>query len=86
MATLWATLFGTDAAAFDHDSTRWPPRCASTIPALHATIVPIVHPGNAPPEPRHTIAYPHGPTCASNLKALCRFHYRNMTAPGAWRE
>ena len=69
--------------------------------ALHAKIVPIVHPGNAPPEPRytpsraladfvrcrdltcrfphcnvpanrcdvdHTIAYPHGPTCASNLK------------------
>src|SRR5882757_6205184 len=77
--------------------------------ALHAKVVPIVHPGNAPPEPRytpsraladfvrsrdltcrfphcnvpanrcdtdHTIPHPHGPTCASNLKCLCRFHHR----------
>jgi hypothetical protein len=90
--------------------------------ALHATIVPIVHPGNAPPEPRytpsraladfvrardltcrfphcdvpatrcdvdHTIAYPHGPTCASNLKALCRFHHLLKTfwgGPRGWRD
>jgi hypothetical protein len=75
--------------------------------ALHAKVVPIVHPGNSPPEPRyipsraladfvlsrdltccfphrgvpanrsdidHRIAYPHGPTCASNLKWLRSFH------------
>ena len=73
-----------------------------------ATIRPLVHPGDAPPEPRylpsrqladfvrcrdlscrfpgcdepadrcdvdHTIAYPAGPTCASNLKCLCRKHH-----------
>jgi hypothetical protein len=73
-----------------------------------ATIRPLVHPGDAPPEPRyvpsrqladfvrcrdltcrfpgcdepayhcdldHTIAYPVGPTCASNLKCLCRKHH-----------
>jgi hypothetical protein len=90
--------------------------------ALHAKIVPIVHPGNAPPEPRytpstaladfvrsrdltcrfphcnvpadrcdvdHTIAYPHGPTCASNLKCLCRFHHLLKTfwgGPHGWRD
>ena len=89
---------------------------------LHATIVPIVHPGNAPPEPRytpsraladfvrsrdltcrfphcnvpanrcdldHTIPYPHGPTCASNLKSLCRFHHLLKTVwggPHGWRD
>ncbi|BBY94883.1 hypothetical protein MGALJ_45520 [Mycobacterium gallinarum] len=73
-----------------------------------AKIVPIVHPGDKPPEPRylpsavlatfvrcrdmtcrfpgcdhpaygcdidHTIAYPTGPTQASNLKCLCRKHH-----------
>ena len=73
-----------------------------------ATIRPLVHPGDAPPEPRyvpsrkladfvrcrdltcrfpgcdepayhcdidHTIAYPVGPTCASNLGCLCRKHH-----------
>jgi hypothetical protein len=90
--------------------------------ALHAKIVPIVHPGNAPPEPRytpsraladfvrcrdltcrfphcnvpatrcdldHTIAYPLGPTCASNLKCLCRFHHLLKTfwgGPRGWRD
>jgi hypothetical protein len=89
---------------------------------LNATIVPIIHPGNAPPEPRytpskaladfvrcrdmtcrfpgckvaathcdvdHTIAFPHGPTCASNLKCLCRFHHLLKTfwgGPGGWRD
>jgi hypothetical protein len=75
--------------------------------AATATIRPLIHPGDAPPEPRyvpsrqladfvrcrdltcrfpgcdepayhcdidHTIAYPVGPTCASNLKCLCRKH------------
>jgi hypothetical protein len=90
--------------------------------ALHAKVVPIVHPGNAPPEPRyapsraladfvrcrdltcrfphcgvpanrcdidHTIAYPHGPTCGSNLKCLCRFHHLVKTfwgGPRGWRD
>ncbi|WP_319452157.1 MULTISPECIES: HNH endonuclease signature motif containing protein [unclassified Mycobacterium] len=90
--------------------------------AISATIVPIIHPGNAPPEPRHTpsnaladfvrcrdvtcrfpgckvaatrcdvdhtIAYPHGPTCASNLKCLCRFHHLLKTfwgGPHGWRD
>jgi len=90
--------------------------------ALHAKMVPIVHPGNAPPEPRyipstaladfvrcrdltcrfphcnvpahrcdtdHTIPYPHGPTCASNLKSLCRFHHLLKTfwgGPRGWRD
>ena len=73
--------------------------------ATTATIRPLIHPGDAPPEPRytpsrtlsdfvrcrdltcrfpncdapadrcdldHTIAYPVGPTQASNLKCLCR--------------
>jgi hypothetical protein len=73
-----------------------------------ATIRPLVHPGDAPPEPRytpsrkladfvrcrdltcrfpgcdepayrcdldHTIPYPVGPTCASNLGCLCRKHH-----------
>jgi hypothetical protein len=76
--------------------------------ATTATIQPLIHPGDAPPEPRyvpsrqladfvrcrdltcrfpgcdepayhcdidHTIAYPVGPTCASNLKCLCRKHH-----------
>jgi len=76
--------------------------------AAGATIRFIIHPGDAPPEPRyrastalarfvrcrdmtcrfpgcskpadicdldHTIAYPVGPTCASNLKCLCREHH-----------
>ncbi|MBP1821340.1 DUF222 domain-containing protein [Mycobacterium sp. OAE908] len=73
-----------------------------------ATIRPLIHPGDAPPEPRyvpsrkladfvrcrdltcrfpgcdepayrcdldHTIPYPIGPTCASNLGCLCRKHH-----------
>jgi hypothetical protein len=73
--------------------------------ASTATIRPLIHPGDAPPEPRyvpsrkladfvrcrdltcrfpgcdepayrcdldHTIPYPVGPTCASNLGCLCR--------------
>ena len=76
--------------------------------AAGATIRFIIHPGDAPPEPRyrasttlarfvrcrdmtcrfpgcskpadicdldHTIVYPVGPTCASNLKCLCREHH-----------
>ena len=76
--------------------------------AAGATMRWIVHPGDAPPEPRyrasaglarfvrcrdmtcrfpgckqpadvcdldHTIAYPIGPTCASNLTCLCRKHH-----------
>jgi hypothetical protein len=76
--------------------------------ANSATIRPLVHPGDAPPEPRyvpsrqladfvrcrdmtcrfpgcdepayrcdldHTIPYPVGPTCASNLTCLCRKHH-----------
>ncbi|KAA0075603.1 HNH endonuclease, partial [Mycolicibacterium sp. P9-64] len=34
-------------------------------------------------------AYPHGPTCASNLKALCRFHHLLKTfwgGPHGWRD
>ncbi|AEV72285.1 protein of unknown function DUF222 [Mycolicibacterium rhodesiae NBB3] len=83
-----------------------------------AKIVPIRHPGDAPPEPRyipsallatfircrdmtcrfpgcdqpaqrcdidHTIAYPHGPTQASNLKCLCRQHHLLKTFWG-WRD
>jgi hypothetical protein len=76
--------------------------------ATGATIRPLIHPGDAPPEPRyvpsrkladfvrcrdltcrfpgcdepayrcdldHTIPYPVGPTCASNLGSLCRKHH-----------
>jgi hypothetical protein len=83
-----------------------------------AKIVPLVHPGDAPPQRRylpstvlawfvrcrdmtcrfpgcdepaqvcdidHTIAYPHGPTQASNLKCLCRKHHLLKTF-GAWRD
>jgi Domain of unknown function (DUF222) len=37
----------------------------------------------------HTIAYPVGPTCASNLKCLCRFHHLLKTfwsGDGGWRD
>jgi hypothetical protein len=83
-----------------------------------AKIVPIVWPGDAPPQPRyiptavlacfircrdmtcrfpgcdepaqhcdidHTIAYPAGPTQASNLKCLCRKHHLLKTFWG-WRD
>ncbi|BBZ19705.1 HNH endonuclease signature motif containing protein [Mycolicibacterium gadium] len=83
-----------------------------------AKLVPVVHPGNNPPEPRyipsavlatfvrcrdmtcrfpgcdepahrcdvdHTIAYPHGPTQASNLKVLCRKHHLLKTFWG-WHD
>jgi hypothetical protein len=33
----------------------------------------------------HTIAYPVGPTCASNLKCLCRTHHLAKTF-GRWRD
>jgi len=81
-----------------------------------AIIQPLIHPGDAPPEPRytpspkladfvrcrdmtcrfpgcdepawrcdldHTIAYPVGPTCASNTKCLCRKHHLLKTF-GGW--
>jgi len=81
-----------------------------------AKVIPVVHPGQAPPERRwipsqvlawfvrardmtcrfpgcdepahvcdvdHTIAYPHGPTQASNLKCLCRKHHLLKTF-GGW--
>jgi hypothetical protein len=84
--------------------------------AMTATIRPLIHPGDAPPEPRytpsrkladfvrcrdmtcrfpgcdepavgcdldHTIAYPHGPTCASNMGCLCRKHHLLKTF-GGW--
>jgi hypothetical protein len=90
--------------------------------ASTATIRPLIHPGDAPPEPRytpsrtlaefvrcrdmtcrfpgcdepadrcdldHTIAYPVGPTCASNLKCLCRKHHLLKTfwgGPDGWRD
>jgi hypothetical protein len=80
-----------------------------------ATIRPLVHPGDAPSEPRytpsrkladfvrcrdltcrfpgcdepsyrcdldHTIPYPVGPTCASNLACLCRKHHLLKTFCG----
>ena len=86
--------------------------------AASAKTVPIVHPGDNPPEPRylpsavlatlircrdltcrfpgcdepahrcdidHTIAYPAGPTQASNLKVLCRKHHLLKTFWG-WRD
>lgn len=84
--------------------------------ALHATLRPLVHPGQSPPEPRyrpstalarfircrdrtcrfpgctrtvtdidHTIAYPFGPTAASNLVALCREHHMCKTFWAGWR-
>jgi hypothetical protein len=90
--------------------------------ALQAVIKRIIHPGNKPPEPRHTpsaaltnfvrcrdltcrfpgcdisaercdidhtIPYPVGPTCASNLKCLCRKHHLLKTfynGPDGWRD
>ena len=84
--------------------------------AMTATIRPLIHPGDAPPEPRytpsraladfvrcrdmtcrfpgcdepayrcdidHTIPYPHGPTCASNLGCACRKHHLLKTF-GGW--
>jgi hypothetical protein len=83
--------------------------------ANNATIRPLIHPGDAPPEPRyvpsrqladfvrcrdltcrfpgcdepayhcdldHTVAYPVEPTCASNLKCLCRKHHLLKTFCG----
>jgi hypothetical protein len=84
--------------------------------AMTATIRALIHPGDAPPEPRytpsraladfvrcrdmtcrfpgcdepavgcdldHTIPYPHGPTCASNIGCLCRKHHLLKTF-GGW--
>jgi hypothetical protein len=83
--------------------------------AATATIRPLIHPGDASPEPRytpsrkladfvrcrdltcrfpgcdepsyrcdldHTIPYPVGPTCASNLACLCRKHHLLKTFCG----
>lgn len=83
--------------------------------ATTATIRPVVHPADSPPEPRyvpsavlarfvrcrdltcrfpgcdepadhcdldHTIPYPAGPTCASNMKCLCRKHHLLKTFCG----
>lgn len=85
--------------------------------AMHATIKPLIHPGQAPPEPRyrpsrklaefirsrdqtcrfpgcarpatmtdidHTLPYPYGPTCASNLACLCREHHLLKTFWPGW--
>ncbi|GAT08283.1 uncharacterized protein RMCN_1416 [Mycolicibacterium novocastrense] len=93
------------------------PLLAGTL-ARTATIQPVIHPGQAGPEPRyrpseklawfvrcrdmtcrfpgcdvpatacdvdHTIAYPAGPTQASNLKCLCRQHHLLKTFAG-WRD
>jgi hypothetical protein len=84
---------------------------------MHATIRELIHPGQAPPEPRyrpsrklaefvrcrdqtcrfpgctrpathtdidHTIPYPYGPTCASNLACLCREHHLLKTFWPGW--
>lgn len=93
------------------------PAPVATQAAMHATITTLVHPGQAPPEPRyrpsrrlaefvrcrdqtcrfpgcsrpstitdidHTIAYPYGPTCASNLACLCREHHLLKTFWPGW--
>jgi hypothetical protein len=87
--------------------------------AMHATLTNLIHPGQAPPEPRyrpskklaefvrcrdlhcrfpgctkpatvtdvdHTIPWPFGPTCASNLKCLCREHHLLKTFWPGWRD
>ncbi|ULN50996.2 HNH endonuclease [Mycolicibacterium goodii] len=87
-----------------------------------ATVRPVFHPGDAPPQDRytpsraladyvrcrdlicrfpgcdkpadrcdidHTVPYPAGPTHASNLKCLCRFHHLLKTfwiGPGGWSD
>jgi hypothetical protein len=86
--------------------------------AHNATMRPLIHPGDAPPQPRyvpsrkladfvrcrdltcrfpgcdepayhcdidHTIPYPVGPTCASNMACLCRKHHLVKTFCG-WLE
>jgi hypothetical protein len=86
---------------------------------IHATITSLIHPGQAPPEPRyrpskklaefvrcrdltcrfpgctkpatvtdldHTIPWPFGPTCASNLKCLCREHHLLKTFWPGWHD
>ena len=93
------------------------PLLAAKLAGL-ATLRPLIHPGDAAPEPRytpsrgladfvrcrdmtcrfpgcdepayacdldHTIAYPVGPTCASNLTCLCRKHHLLKTFWG-WLE
>ena len=101
---------------------RFLPGALTRRAAIGATLIRIVHPGQAPPEPRyrpskklaefvrcrdltcrfpgckepatncdldHTIPWPYGPTQASNLKCLCRFHHLLKTfwagTPG-WRD
>jgi hypothetical protein len=87
--------------------------------AIHATVTSLIHPGQAPPEPRyrpskklaefvrcrdlmcrfpgctkpatladidHTIPWPYGPTCASNLKCLCREHHLLKTFWPGWSD
>lgn len=95
------------------------PGSVASLAELHATIKPLIHPGQAPPEPRyrpsraladfvrcrdltcrfpgctrsatvadidHTIPYPYGPTCASNLKCLCREHHLLKTFWPGWSD
>ena len=95
------------------------PGSFAALTAVHATIKPLVHPGQAPPEPRHrpsralaefvrcrdltcrfpgctrsatvadldhTIPYPSGPTCASNLKCVCREHHLLKTFWPGWHD
>jgi hypothetical protein len=95
------------------------PGSVAAVAAMHSTIKPLIHPGQAPPEPRyrpsraladfvrcrdltcrfpgctrsatgadldHTIPYPYGPTCASNLKCLCREHHLLKTFWPGWRD
>jgi hypothetical protein len=87
--------------------------------ALHATITPVIHPGQSAPECRyrpskklaqfvrcrdltcrfpgctkpatladidHTLPWPYGPTCASNLKCLCREHHLLKTFWPGWTD
>jgi hypothetical protein len=116
-APLTPTIASTPPAALLNGGMLPAPLLAAKV-AGTAKIVPIVHPGNKPPEPRyipsavlatfircrdmtcrfpgcdepahrcdidHTIAYPAGPTQASNLKALCRKQHLLKTFWG-WRE
>ncbi|WP_197374380.1 HNH endonuclease signature motif containing protein [Mycolicibacterium baixiangningiae] len=96
----------------------------TALPTLlqRARIRPLIHPGDAPPEPRyvpstalqdfvrcrdltcrfpgcdrpayrcdvdHAVPWPAGPTCASNLRCLCRKHHllkTFWTGPTGWRD
>lgn len=95
------------------------PGAVAALAAMHATVKPLIHPGQAPPEAGyrpstalaefvrcrdltcrfpgctkpatvadldHTIPYPYGPTCASNLKCLCREHHLLKTFWPGWHD